>query len=117
MIVKLTVNDNDFSQLLEQFITYVFKGKMRCGDIEKDYNFITLGLRSDEKENKKIILNYLKEVFPIYLKNYLYDDVEHTTAYLLSNFKVSIVNIFNDNLDENGECVYYFVHHNIFITK
>lgn len=140
MIIKMTVRDNDFAELLESFsknltmklLTYYLKNsKLPEDSIEEklkksrenfdNYDRVNtiLNPNTDVKlkknsEDYNFLKNTIEKEFEEYLINKKVS--KDSKEYLLNNFKVEISYEMIDKL-ENGEVVYYFTTQNVFITQ
>jgi len=121
MIVRVTVNDNDFSGVLEAFMEQFYSNVVYFG--------IPQYLSEDEKnklykkskelnhllnpnydvewtdENKQKVIDGVKEAFKYYVQNESDEDRE----YLIENFEVEIMESLKDEW-QNGENFYWFQH-------
>lgn len=122
MVIKFTVQDNDYYYCLQAFIKSLFRGvgahpsKFKTVDeffsAEDTYNRFMrlLGPNNDEKltgEDKRFILDYIRNRFDTYLKTCNYDDEERSL--LNKDFKVRIQKSYVDRW-ENGESFYWLQH-------
>lgn len=101
MIIRMTVQDNDFTGVIEDFV--------------EKYWF--------ELMPDTILLEKVYELWNQYLlKDFNYseyddgDDDELTREYLLNNFEASLSCTFTDKW-ENGEVVYYFNNAHTWLTQ
>lgn len=120
MIVKMTVGDNDFTDILESFASclYVTETGPRTDEnlmqlIEDFNNFTRLwnevnnGSGGLTKDDTKTFLDICKRKFSHYVCN-RFDDEEETRAYLLKNFRASMQKSLTPRW-QNGEVVYVFI--------
>lgn len=121
MIIKITVKDNDFTQILERFATELFD-RLYFGFEPKSDNIdeIVASYRA-EKELQRLLNSNIKEKLSQDEKAVIKANVvtewwkfvetlnkeEHTKEYLRKNFLVSISERFTERW-ENGESVYFF---------
>lgn len=133
MIIRLTVNDNDFYYLIMDFM----KNMWRHSFCSKEIDDMTLEEKIAEVENiikhedliqlinpnydKKLneeeqsrIISYLKEKFEKYI-NTLEKD-EHAKKYLIESLEIKIQKSFVDRW-ENGEAFYWLQHSNKIINQ
>jgi hypothetical protein len=118
MIIKITVSDNDFGEIIEHYLDNFFRFKltdtisvdktnkeslMKYFDLSQmDDNMFQL-IRSEKLsiENKEKLENYIKTLFELSIKNHKSKD------YLMKNLEIKV--LYNLKcMDENGECYYYF---------
>lgn len=135
MIIKLTVNDNDFSELLENFaksLTNRLLGLVNTipedapvddkiqahRDWDRTFkllnpNVTTVTEQGDE--NEQFLCKQVIKCWTRFLRDRSDLDFEEK-AYLLKDFDVSIHWIYMDKW-ENGEAVYYFTKSNVVINQ
>ena len=121
MIIRMTVGDNDFTDIIESFASYMFF-QDTCfpsdENIRKLYNDdkvfrnlwseVTNGTGKLSNEDKEIFIDIIKQKYTCYIQRRLDDsDVEYQN-YLLDNFKVSLQESITPHW-ENGEVVYMFI--------
>lgn len=123
MIIKLTVKDNDYSNLMRGFVQNLGSrvsqlpsnirelDGLRQFEIIKEINKIDKLLNPNitEKhtdEDKAFLKEKITEAFVIYV---CVREDENTADYLTRNFKVDIVDSMEDKW-ENGEAWYWFQH-------
>lgn len=126
MIISITVNDNDFTSTLEEFIL----SKIQLGDKFKD-SLAEGNFKEEEKEEMldtfkmdrkiatlktepsnisgigqlKLVEDYYKRLFKYYVEKYV---AKSNKDYLLKNVDIKTSFTYEDKW-ENGEVVYYFV--------
>ena len=133
MIIKLTVNDNDFTEVLEGFANNLidrirdFYRERPDGMNELDYyrayrereRGITAVLGRETKESltkeDKILIKLAINTAWIKYIDRLHKE-EKTKDYLKDNLKIKIGFDYTDKW-ENGEAVYYFTMSQIYITQ
>ena len=123
MILRITFNDNDFTQIIEKFlethicfgIRYILEKYIpdnskeavaKFCEISKKIDKYVSKLASYEKFNpteEEDFINILKESLLDYIKDHYPDDYE----YLCKELKIKLLNSMTDKW-ENGEAVYYF---------
>ena len=131
MIVKLTVNDNDFYSLISGFMKNFYSNAIMMD--EDYYNGLDANTRYFEmekywelskllnpnidtewtNERKEILVTAIKRGFHEYAKRRV--DAK-TLAYLDNELRVSIIKAVEDKW-ENGEVFYWFQHSNTFINQ
>ena len=131
MIIKITFNDNDFTQILESFFdSPLFSGLNYClkkysVDDEPEtlntYRNLSVLIETylhklqDEKnftkEDKKHFIEILKESILDFIKDRYRDNLEYLSKQLTIRIQDSVTDHW-----ENGEAVYYFPTHDKYIT-
>lgn len=130
MIIKITFNDNDYTQLIERYLDVttsyteffaLFSEALDSGDYNitrKLYEqrdifraYIREGITKMSKADKELFEGMLKLEFLSWLK-------ENTQSYdyLEDNLKITITNRLYSKW-ENGEVVYYFPSQHKYITQ
>lgn len=109
MIIRLTVNDNDYTSRLETYLKNVYYNTL-CDltdgieryEVGKLIQRILNPNVSEEwsSEQKDIIMDRIKKSFAHYVNN---------DVYLVSNLKIDILESFEDKW-ENGEAAYWLQH-------
>lgn len=130
MIIRLTVEDNDFGILMDTFVKHLssritklpsniesLDGKKQF-EICKEIKIIDRLLNPNVTENhteeeKEILIKRIKEAFYEFV-NYRTED--STAEYLVKNFKVEIINSMEDKW-ENGEVWYWFQHSGVWLNQ
>ena len=121
MIIKFTVNDNDFYDILMRFgkslpvSLWVYTEDTKIREINYIRNIINPN--SDIKltdSNKRKLIERVREQFNKFI-NTAVKDVK-TREYLSESFKVSIVNTLTDKW-ENGEMFYWLQHSNTLVNQ
>ena len=126
MIIRLSVNDNDFTQQIEpyvkNFVCYIreLMPEQNLGEnftFEEVYNW----LKKDKEINrlmnpnssvvltdkdKKFIVDQVKRTFGVYCDNHFDED---TANYLKKGLNVKVLTRIEDKW-ENGEAIYWFQH-------
>ncbi len=131
MIIRMTVHDNDFQDIMNGFVHNLYNGltsvpmnlytkytleepdgdafneyiqcSIRVNKIRELLNPNTTLVLSDE--DKKLILQRVKSLFDDYVKTHEPNDT--AADYLRNHFEVSIIGCVTDR-DENGEAWYWF---------
>lgn len=127
MIIKMTVGDNDFTDVIENFFSNFYHRTFKTmyedlyeettdeiiGFFEKDEfirNKISFSTERITKDDALKLISLLYELFRHYIRY-----IESKT-YILENLKIYITYKVVDKW-ENGEVVYYFTSNNKFITQ
>lgn len=118
MIIRMTVQDNDYWFELKDFASRLSSRLIANSDMETYIKIITL-FRSNETErhtetDSSFVLKEINYIWSKYIDDLKYD--EQIKHYLISNFFVEIINSFREKW-ENGEYVYYFSNSNVVITQ
>lgn len=132
MIFRMTVEDNDYTELVETFADNLFDKLYWFGENPDEMNLYTgYSTRYTAQEDLQRILNpnittHLTREDEIILRGAIivkwaeYVDKlhknEHTDKYLRDNFQVTVGYTFEDKW-ENGEVVYYFTTNNSILTQ
>lgn len=130
MIIKLTVNDNDFGILIDSFMDNLSsriidfpKDLEAWEDKNKQYEYI-MNVRKvsklmnpnvsekHSKEDKEIIIDKVKESFG----RYVGEKEPDKAKYLIDKLEVKIINSMMDKW-ENGEVWYWFQHSGKYINQ
>ena len=128
MIIRMSVEDNDYFYVLTTFIKHVFQSSMgsRLSDTMQEYiqmdiefeNLMKLlGPNVDKTLNtteKAFIIDYISQRFKKFVKKTvsLVDDHDR----LIRDFDVQILESFTDKW-ENGEAFYWFQHSRVVINQ
>lgn len=112
MIIRMTVQDNDYQFELKDFARKL-PSRLKVNSDIKTYTKLTI-LFSPNETDKLYILKRINRIWIEYINN-LWDD-EQIKHYLISNFFVEIVDSFQEKR-ENGEYVYYFSNSNVVIAQ
>lgn len=127
MIIRMTVNDNDFTDKIESYLNYFWNyigetEKINKLDLNSDFFKLNkkinniLNPNNDcilQKEDKLFLINQIKESFSWWCKKRLQND---DSDYLIKSLDIKILNSFIDKW-ENGEVCYWFQHSNRTITQ
>lgn len=126
MIIRLSVNDNDFTQQIEpyvkKFVCYI-RELMPEQDLGENPTFEEVhSWRQRDKEiirlmnpnssvvltdkDKKVIVSQIKKTFGVYCDNHFDKD---TANYLKKGLNVKVLTRIEDKW-ENGEAIYWFQH-------
>lgn len=126
MILKITFNDNDFTQYIEDFLNETHMDKRLIAyklldpykdDTERVQEYYEISSSNDKilddlyndgdnikEEHIKAFIKLFKDAFIIYLKEKCLDSI----SYLEKNLEVSNIEAVKSKW-ENGEVVYWFV--------
>lgn len=130
MIIRLTVNDNDFYNELNGFCKNLSLQISRLPkDIEsmegaKQLELIRECQKVDRllnpnvtethtEEEKELLIRKTKEAFTIYARKVCEED---TADYLIKNLEVQIISTMEDKW-ENGEAFYWFQHSGVVLNQ
>lgn len=130
MIIRLTVEDNDFGDLmnifLKKFPGVITKIPSNIENMETQNQLDTINeieeidkllnpniTEKHTNEEKMILIRRIVQAFSEFVYNYI---DEHTAEYLEKRFKVEIVDFMEDKW-ENGEVWYWFQHSGIFLNQ
>lgn len=132
MIIRMTVNDNDFGNfmVMDDFVKnltlYTFKvpEDIEQYDSETQIALIREVMHVDKllnpnvteewtKEDRVLIEKRVKDAFSLFLKGKVKED---TRNYLANNFQVRVVDYVEDKW-ENGEMYYWFQHSGMYICQ
>lgn len=130
MIIRLTVEDNDFGDLmnifLKKFPGVITKIPSNIENMETQNQLDTINeieeidkllnpniTEKHTNEEKMILIRRIVQAFSEFVYNYT---DEHTAEYLEKRFKVEIVDFMEDKW-ENGEVWYWFQHSGIFLNQ
>ena len=131
MIIKMTVNDNDFGNELESFARKLSsritrlprnieqmeaKEQLECiRSLRKIDRLMNPNVTENHtEEEKELLIRKTKEAFSTYVKEVCKD--ESDADYLIRNFKVEIIETMTDKW-ENGEMFYWFQHSGVVINQ
>lgn len=117
MIIKLTVRDNDFRNIMDTFAGYFSFALVRelpYEERDRVSKLLNPNLtKSYTEEDKTFLISEIKKMF----KNFVESRVDaEASEYLIDNFKIEITNSMEDKW-ENGEMYYWFQHANIVINQ
>ena len=132
MIIRMTVKDNDFSYLVENFAQSLFsritKLPRNIESMEPDEQLACLRefrrvdrllnpnvTENHTEEEKALICDKVREAFDEYVSSIKGLDA-YTILYLSERFSAKIITSMEDKW-ENGEVVYWFQHSGIWITQ
>lgn len=126
MIIRLSVNDNDFTQQIESyvknFVCYirelmpeqdlgenptfeeVYNWRQRDKEINRLMNPNSSVVLTDK--DKRVIVSQIKRTFEVYCDNHFDKD---TANYLKKGLNVKVLTRIEDKW-ENGEAIYWFQH-------
>lgn len=131
MIIRLTVKDNDFNDIMKGFIREFPLGitslPNNISDLEmqeslkllEKMNYIDRILLNPNKtehcteEDKAIIIEQIKKSFTEFVNTRISD---YYAKYLINNFEVEIIKSMEDKW-ENGEVWYWFQHSGSFLNQ
>lgn len=128
MIIKMTVKDNDYSEILENFaktiLRFRFSEHLNSPDVDPKIQF--LAIKRENKfeqltnpvkrdkltdDEKKFVIEYIKDAFKVFAVGN-----SSNSFLLLKQFNVIIKNSFIEKW-ENDECVYFLTRSNTIITQ
>lgn len=130
MIIRMTLNDNDFGELMEMFVKgfpnriTALPKNIETLDGKEQFEIIKEIRKIDKllnpnitenytKEEKDLIIKKINESFKIFVENHC--DL-FSYEYLKDNFKVEIIDSMEDKW-ENGEVWYWFQHSGVFLNQ
>jgi len=130
MIIRLTVNDNDFYYELKGFCKNLSSQIARLPkdiesmDVTKQLDIIRESRKIDKllnpnvtenhtEEEKELLIRKTKDAFAMYVKNACKED---TADYLIEKFEVEILDTMEDKW-ENGEAFYWFQHSGVVLNQ
>lgn len=130
MIIRLTVEDNDFGDLmnifLKKFPSVITKIPSNIENMETQNQLDTINeieeidkllnpniTEKHTNEEKMILIRRIVKTFSEFVYNYT---DEHTAEYLEKRFKVETVDFMEDKW-ENGEVWYWFQHSGVFLNQ
>ena len=138
MIIRLTVNDNDYSTYLERFAESLISRLSNLSNIvpkdvtigeklkahkdwERTFDIINPNTTTSDnitEDDKEFMCDRIRKAFYLYLsKSFMKEiDAEETRKYLFEHFECSVGYDFKD-MWENGEAVYYFTKTNAVIVQ
>ena len=122
MIIRMTLDDNDFTEFIEKFADRLFLNLMHYvpenpDDIIEMNDAIAKLLVTQEKYSPDIIafcVGIIEELWYKYVKEC--SELKTDTEYLINKFKVSMSTTYEEKW-ENGEAVYYFTSNQHYITQ
>lgn len=125
MIIRLTVKDNDFSEVLENYLSRFFINIEKTQDLTIDNSLDIMKMHKKINamlnpnmdytltlEDKEFLIQQVKDSFAYWCGSRYPDDVD----YLTKNLQVSILDSMRDKW-ENGEACYWFQHSGIVINQ
>lgn len=127
MIIRVTVNDNDFYYSIMGFMESMWnfredKSLSVAERIEAHNKHFDMQALLNPNNDKKLtetektsIIAYLKEQFKKYVNAHPYIE-KYTKGYLIENLEIKILNKFTDKW-ENGEAFYWFQHSNKIVNQ
>lgn len=130
MIIRLTVKDNDFGDLMDDFVKNLsgkitklpsnieFLDGRKQFEIIKEIRKIDKLLNPNVTENhteeeKELLIKRIKETFIEFIHSRTDDS---TAEYLIKKFEAKIINSMEDKW-ENGEVWYWFQHSGVFLNQ
>ena len=133
MIIRVTVNDNDFYYVIMGFMKNMWRYwdtqkpvdemnsdeiRKTCDEIHKHEDLMRLiNPNCDKKlneEEQNLIISYLKEKFKKYINGL--DKEERTKEYLIKHLEIKIQKSFTDKW-ENGEAFYWLQHSGTIVNQ
>ena len=134
MIIKYTLNDNDFTQVIEQHLEEYGPFLGTLNTIDENIEFKDNIMKYDEmskddlerKALKQKLIKTIKQKFKDYINSIQPNSNWHTDgfnakelieskSYILRNIRINIVNSISDKW-QNGEVVYYFTSNMKYLT-
>lgn len=127
MIIRVTVNDNDFYYSLMGFMKCMWgfredktlSVEERIEAHRKHFDISALVNPNNDKKltetEKASIIAYLKEQFEKYVNEHPYIKKD-SKDYLIRNIEIKILKTFTDKW-ENGEAFYWFQHSNTIVNQ
>lgn len=125
MIIRLTVNDNDFYLEIMRFMQsmWVFRERKtlsvseQIGEYDRHFRVTNLINPNNDKtlteKDKNLIITYLKEQFIKYANSNIKED---DRKYLIESLEIKVLKTFTDKW-ENGEAFYWLQHSNKVINQ
>ena len=121
MIIRITINDNDFTHRLENIsmglmakVSKNFLDKKDCDGYMKFYNLANPNITEKlTKEQKKFMIDAVSSTISTIAKK---TETPDHAKYIEDNLKISIVDSYKDKW-ENGEVLYYFSKQNIILEN
>lgn len=130
MIIRLTVEDNDFGDLMDNFMkkfpSVITRIPRNIDDVEpeKQIEIIEEISKIDKLLNPNVTEKYTEEEKTILIERiikvfseFVHNNIDESTAsYLDKKFKVNIIDSMEDKW-ENGEVWYWFQHSGMFLNQ
>lgn len=121
MIIRITINDNDFTERLANISGNLVGKTLRYFEQKNDYkgwreffNIINPNVtEKPTKEQKEFVIDAVSKTLKDIVKIIERPDA---VKYIENNLKVSVVEIYRDRW-ENGEVLYYFTRPNIILEN
>ena len=125
MIIRVTVNDNDFYLEIMRFMQSMWSFRdhktlsvsEQIGEYDRHFRAIKLINPNNSKDitekDKKTIITYLKEQFVKYVNSNIKED---DRKYLIESLEIKTIKTFTDKW-ENGEAFYWLQHSNKIINQ
>lgn len=125
MIIRVTVNDNDFYYEIMGFMRSMWNFREnkslsvseQIDAYERHFDIMDLINPNNSKtlteEDKNLIITYLTEQFVKYTNSNIKKD---TRKYLIESLEIKILKTFTDRW-ENGEAFYWFQHSNKIVNQ
>lgn len=122
MIIRITVNDNDYRRIMEPFVKdlYQYTSGLKSalftkGHFDKINRLLNPNINTKlQEEDKEFLTKAIKAAFKEYLE---VRGVALThREYLLSNFEVKFLKSFTDKW-ENGEVFYWLQHSQVVVNQ
>ena len=132
MIIRMTVNDNDFTEVVEDFAKNLYGHlfAIPSPDNYKPGEYVEKVIRPKDKlrqilnpnnldkptkEDKAFVCECVRKAWEAYLYNRYYS-TDSNLGYLLKEFRVSTTYTMHDKW-ENGEVVYCFITQRVCLTQ
>lgn len=128
MIIKMTVNDNDFTTILATFAANMYSNVTSGVEVEsldiRQIRRLTSLMNPNEvrkltKEDKSEIVERVKKSFSLFIDPKFNSRIyltEETQEYLKLRLKVTVQESFKDKI-ENKESVYWLQHSNTVVVQ
>lgn len=125
MIIRVTVNDNDFYLEIMKFMQSMWSFRdhktlsvsEQIGEYDRHFRVINLINPNNDKalteKDKNSIITYLKEQFVKYANSNIKED---DRKYLIESLEIKILKTFTDKW-ENGEAFYWLQHSNKIVNQ
>lgn len=117
MIIRLTVNDSEFTDILEKFANNIVENLIASINFDTDdyvgmekeferchriINIFKLGQTNEATDNEKgYLIQQIRNAFAIFVEG------KRKSTYLINNISITVTDSMTD-IDENKEVVYWF---------
>lgn len=131
MIIRMTVNDNDFSEIIEPFIknfiinvcfykkdeNQSYEKRVKEYELsEKALKYLNPNLYEDMQSYTQEELDELNSIIKKAFKVYVLEHCQTNANYLIEKLEVTFQDSFTDKW-ENSEAYYYFLHSQKYINQ